>query len=76
MVETGLKRKADEVSSKTTEAEGTTSNTDAQPVKSRRASKPKTKTGCYSCKARRIKCGEERPECLSKKVPNSFILLR
>lgn len=29
-----------------------------------RASKPKVRTGCRTCKKRRLKCGEERPICL------------
>jgi hypothetical protein len=28
-----------------------------------RAGKPKVKTGCVTCKIRRVKCGEEKPEC-------------
>ncbi|KAE9363317.1 hypothetical protein N431DRAFT_357255 [Stipitochalara longipes BDJ] len=28
-----------------------------------RASKPKTKTGCWTCKNRRVKCDEGRPSC-------------
>lgn len=31
--------------------------------KRKRAGKPKVKTGCAVCKIRRVKCGEERPEC-------------
>ncbi|KAH8591739.1 hypothetical protein B0O99DRAFT_744188 [Bisporella sp. PMI_857] len=35
-----------------------------RPVKERqRAKKPKVKTGCITCKHRRIKCGEEKPHC-------------
>ncbi|KAH7348982.1 hypothetical protein BKA65DRAFT_271906 [Rhexocercosporidium sp. MPI-PUGE-AT-0058] len=30
----------------------------------KRASKPKVKTGCITCKQRRVKCDEQRPECL------------
>lgn len=29
-----------------------------------RASKPKVRTGCLTCKIRRVKCGEEKPACL------------
>lgn len=29
-----------------------------------RAWKPKSRTGCATCKARRVKCGEERPQCV------------
>ncbi|TAQ84127.1 hypothetical protein B7494_g7553 [Chlorociboria aeruginascens] len=29
-----------------------------------RASKPKVKTGCKTCRIRRVKCGEERPGCI------------
>ncbi|TVY23371.1 Transcriptional regulatory protein [Lachnellula hyalina] len=35
----------------------------AKPVKSRRASRPKVKTGCNNCKIRRVKCDETRPQC-------------
>jgi hypothetical protein len=28
-----------------------------------RAKKPKSKTGCKTCKIRRVRCGEERPAC-------------
>lgn len=31
--------------------------------KRKRAGKPKVKTGCAVCKIRRVKCGEEKPEC-------------
>ncbi|PLB47685.1 C6 zinc finger domain protein [Aspergillus steynii IBT 23096] len=33
------------------------------PGKWKRASKPKTRTGCSTCKIRHIKCDEEKPEC-------------
>ncbi|CAG9984358.1 unnamed protein product [Clonostachys byssicola] len=33
-----------------------------QPKK-RRASKPKVRTGCVSCKIRRVKCDEQKPTC-------------
>ncbi|KAL1997883.1 hypothetical protein VTN02DRAFT_508 [Thermoascus thermophilus] len=33
-------------------------------TKRTRASKPKVKTGCVTCKIRHIKCDEEKPECL------------
>ncbi|KAK3991291.1 transcriptional regulatory protein moc3 [Cladorrhinum sp. PSN332] len=37
----------------------------AQPPKKRtRASKPKVRTGCITCKIRRVKCGEEKPACV------------
>ncbi|KAE8448837.1 hypothetical protein EG329_008839 [Mollisiaceae sp. DMI_Dod_QoI] len=29
----------------------------------KRASTPRSKTGCVTCKIRRLKCGEERPSC-------------
>ncbi|KAE9368247.1 hypothetical protein N431DRAFT_414539 [Stipitochalara longipes BDJ] len=29
-----------------------------------RASKPKVKSGCHTCKARRVKCDETKPNCL------------
>lgn len=33
-------------------------------VKKTRASKPKVKTGCTTCKIRRVKCDETKPSCL------------
>ncbi|KAI9735177.1 MAG: hypothetical protein M1834_001767 [Cirrosporium novae-zelandiae] len=33
------------------------------PIKRSRASKPKVKTGCITCKIRRIKCDEGKPSC-------------
>lgn len=33
-------------------------------VKKTRASKPKVKTGCQTCKIRRVKCDETKPSCL------------
>jgi len=30
----------------------------------KRAAKPKVRTGCITCKVRRVKCDEMRPECL------------
>ncbi|KAF7876531.1 hypothetical protein EAF04_001620 [Stromatinia cepivora] len=30
----------------------------------KKAWKPKSKTGCLTCRIRRVKCGEEKPECL------------
>ncbi|CZR69793.1 uncharacterized protein PAC_19693 [Phialocephala subalpina] len=35
-----------------------------QKTKRTRRSLPKTKTGCLTCRIRRVKCGEERPICL------------
>ncbi|APA14856.1 hypothetical protein SS1G_06907 [Sclerotinia sclerotiorum 1980 UF-70] len=35
-----------------------------RPVKRGRASKPKVKSGCITCKARRVKCDETKPQCL------------
>ncbi|KAG9248013.1 hypothetical protein BJ878DRAFT_490198 [Calycina marina] len=32
-------------------------------AKKPRASKPKVKSGCYTCKARRVKCDEAKPQC-------------
>ena len=32
--------------------------------KATRASKPKVRTGCQSCKQRRVKCDESKPTCL------------
>ncbi|KUJ10192.1 uncharacterized protein LY89DRAFT_596894 [Mollisia scopiformis] len=37
--------------------------TTAKANKQRRASRPKVKTGCNNCKARRVKCDETRPQC-------------
>ncbi|KAK4191986.1 transcriptional regulatory protein moc3 [Podospora australis] len=43
----------------------TSSPTTSQaPRKRTRASKPKVRTGCITCKIRRVKCGEEKPACL------------
>ncbi|KAN0103232.1 hypothetical protein V8E51_011545 [Hyaloscypha variabilis] len=51
----------------------TTYNPDASPHlgtsselvhRRRRSSKPKTKTGCITCKIRRVKCDETKPSCL------------
>ncbi|CZT51872.1 uncharacterized protein RSE6_13084 [Rhynchosporium secalis] len=33
-------------------------------VKKTRASKPKVKTGCQTCKIRRVKCDETKPSCI------------
>ncbi|KUJ13563.1 uncharacterized protein LY89DRAFT_737539 [Mollisia scopiformis] len=39
-------------------------NTQQRPGPARkRASTPRSKTGCTTCKIRRLKCGEERPSC-------------
>ncbi|KAK6340752.1 hypothetical protein TWF696_009076 [Orbilia brochopaga] len=35
----------------------------SDPSKPARVSKKRTKTGCLTCRKRRIKCGEERPTC-------------
>ncbi|KAG4025119.1 hypothetical protein MFRU_066g00220 [Monilinia fructicola] len=35
-----------------------------RPTKRVRASKPKVKSGCVTCKARRVKCDESKPQCL------------
>ena len=32
--------------------------------KAKRAFKPKVRTGCYTCKVRRVKCDETKPACL------------
>ncbi|EPE30836.1 Zn2/Cys6 DNA-binding protein [Glarea lozoyensis ATCC 20868] len=37
---------------------------ETKPLKSRRASRPKVKTGCNNCKNRRVKCDETRPQCI------------
>ncbi|KAJ6017114.1 hypothetical protein N7451_000493 [Penicillium sp. IBT 35674x] len=34
------------------------------PENRQRAYRPKTSTGCLTCRKRRVKCGEERPACL------------
>jgi Fungal Zn(2)-Cys(6) binuclear cluster domain len=31
--------------------------------KKKRVGRPKVKTGCITCKVRRVKCDENRPEC-------------
>lgn len=33
------------------------------PIVRKRAKRPKVKTGCRTCRARHVKCGEERPVC-------------
>ncbi|KAI9734036.1 MAG: hypothetical protein M1818_006974 [Claussenomyces sp. TS43310] len=38
-------------------------NVPAEPKRARQ-SKPKVKTGCRTCKYRRVKCDENRPDCL------------
>lgn len=35
----------------------------AQQSRRKRASKPKVRTGCTTCKIRRVKCDEEKPNC-------------
>ncbi|KAK0746660.1 hypothetical protein B0T18DRAFT_156553 [Schizothecium vesticola] len=42
----------------------TGSSSNQAPKKRTRASKPKVRTGCITCKIRRVKCGEEKPVCL------------
>ncbi|KAE8444976.1 hypothetical protein EG329_014104 [Mollisiaceae sp. DMI_Dod_QoI] len=39
------------------------SGSTARATRQRRASRPKVKTGCNNCKARRVKCDETRPQC-------------
>lgn len=34
-----------------------------RPIKFTRTSKPKVRTGCLTCKIRRVKCDEAKPEC-------------
>ncbi|KAF2669407.1 hypothetical protein BT63DRAFT_479256 [Microthyrium microscopicum] len=34
------------------------------PVKRTRASGPKVRTGCLTCKSRHVKCDEQKPECI------------
>ncbi|WJG35826.1 uncharacterized protein FOBCDRAFT_228081, partial [Fusarium oxysporum Fo47] len=42
----------------------TTSMSQQQPRKKRtRASRPKVKTGCITCKIRHLKCDETKPKC-------------
>ncbi|PQE17519.1 putative UPC2 Regulatory involved in control of sterol uptake protein [Rutstroemia sp. NJR-2017a BBW] len=45
---------------------GRSPSTDDQsrPIKRVRASKPKVKSGCITCKARRVKCDETKPQCI------------
>lgn len=38
--------------------------TRVKPGQRKRAFKPKSKTGCATCKLRRLKCDETKPECL------------
>ncbi|KAH7330318.1 hypothetical protein BKA65DRAFT_404314 [Rhexocercosporidium sp. MPI-PUGE-AT-0058] len=40
------------------------SSDEGRLVKKPRASKPKVKSGCVTCKARRVKCDETKPQCL------------
>ncbi|KAF8867089.1 hypothetical protein BDZ45DRAFT_667075 [Acephala macrosclerotiorum] len=40
------------------------SDDDGRSAKRPRASKPKVKSGCITCKTRRVKCDETKPECL------------
>ncbi|CRK38973.1 hypothetical protein BN1708_007942 [Verticillium longisporum] len=35
----------------------------APPLKKKRASRPKVRTGCLTCKIRRVKCDERKPTC-------------
>ncbi|KAM0326280.1 hypothetical protein ACHAQA_006878 [Verticillium albo-atrum] len=35
----------------------------AAPLKKKRASRPKVRTGCLTCKIRRVKCDERKPTC-------------
>ncbi|KAF4632937.1 hypothetical protein G7Y89_g5186 [Cudoniella acicularis] len=37
---------------------------EGRPGKRGRASKPKVKSGCITCKARRVKCDETKPQCV------------
>ncbi|CZT00135.1 uncharacterized protein RAG0_08287 [Rhynchosporium agropyri] len=37
---------------------------EGRPAEKPRASKPKVRSGCVTCKARRVKCDETKPECL------------
>ncbi|KAG0647708.1 transcription regulator [Hyphodiscus hymeniophilus] len=39
-------------------------NADLHEVKKTRAGRPKARTGCLTCRARRVKCDESRPVCL------------
>ncbi|KZF25375.1 hypothetical protein L228DRAFT_75322 [Xylona heveae TC161] len=58
---TGLKE--DEESSPQAKAEPSPPNRDAESLPNPKASRKRTKTGCLTCRKRRIKCGEERPTC-------------
>jgi len=40
------------------------SEDEGRPQKRPRASKPKVKSGCITCKTRRVKCDETKPACL------------
>ncbi|TVY53342.1 putative transcriptional regulatory protein [Lachnellula cervina] len=49
--------------SSTTDDKSKGKGNEGKPAKSRRASRPKVKTGCNNCKIRRVKCDETRPQC-------------
>ncbi|KAH8912647.1 hypothetical protein BR93DRAFT_90890 [Coniochaeta sp. PMI_546] len=51
-------------SSRTSSPVAVGSPTESQAGKRKRASKPKVRTGCITCKIRRVKCGEEKPACV------------
>lgn len=56
----GSKRKADRSSNGRAESTDMSAGAEALNVK---LSRKRTKTGCLTCRKRRIKCGEERPTC-------------
>ncbi|KAG9235209.1 hypothetical protein BJ875DRAFT_279511 [Amylocarpus encephaloides] len=65
MTETAAKDKEKEGSEgKDKDKDKDKDNKDYKAVKSRRASRPKVKTGCNNCKGRRVKCDETRPQCI------------
>ncbi|KAH7336465.1 hypothetical protein BKA65DRAFT_596449 [Rhexocercosporidium sp. MPI-PUGE-AT-0058] len=39
-------------------------SSDPKPQRGTRAGKPKARTGCFTCKERRVKCDETKPACL------------
>ncbi|KAF8242977.1 hypothetical protein K440DRAFT_590254, partial [Wilcoxina mikolae CBS 423.85] len=43
--------------------DGNNGNGSDEGAKGAKVSRKRTKTGCLTCRKRRIKCGEERPTC-------------
>ncbi|ORY71060.1 uncharacterized protein BCR38DRAFT_470102 [Pseudomassariella vexata] len=55
------------VSDRSDRSDGTSSQQSGEPSTQpawKRASKPKVRTGCISCKKRHVKCDERKPHCL------------